>query len=91
MYENARIGIAVGVYVEISSATRDTAADIFAVVLEIHRKHRLCRTYLADTVIHIVTSIANLQTAPTDKRCCLSYFRAMSTKYSKIMQTEVNV
>ena len=55
VYENARIGIAVGVYVEIPSPTRDTAADIFAVVLEIHRKHRLCRTYLADTVIHILT------------------------------------
>jgi hypothetical protein len=46
--ENARLHVALGIYMEIVSAACDTAADIFAVILEIHYEHRLAGFAVSD-------------------------------------------
>ena len=48
MNENAGLHVALGVDVEIVSAARNTAADIFGVVLEIHNEHGLAALRISD-------------------------------------------
>ena len=56
VYKYARLYVACGIYVEIVSACRYAAADIFAVVLEVHNEHRLARfavTHFTKPAVHI--------------------------------------
>ncbi len=53
--EYARFHITLRVDVKISSASRDTSADILCVVLEVHGEDRLRPTEVTDPVVHLFT------------------------------------
>ena len=55
MDEHAWVAVTVGIDVQVAASACDTAADILAVVLEIHCENRLGSADVADAVVHKFT------------------------------------